>query len=145
MTANRWWVKLFARWQARIDSSLQEINLGLRFISSGGIGSAALTYLGQRWLVVPFLVGMVVAILAYAYLTFEGGVKNQVARDRADMISNFSGPGNLIDDVLIGVAVFSAVHGRKPADDELEAIIETVREQWDDYRDGIPEEYLNDA
>jgi hypothetical protein len=137
MTAQRWWVKLFARWQARVDSSLQEINLGLRMISSGGIGSAALTYLGHRWLVIPFLASMLLAIMVYAYLTFEGGVKNQVARDRADMIGNFASPGNMIDDVLIGVAVFSAVHNRQPKDEELEMIIDTVRKQWEEYRDGI--------
>lgn len=130
-------MKIFARWQARIDASLQEINLGLRMISSGGIGSAALAYLGQRWLVIPFLIGMIATMLIYAYATFEGGVKNQVARDRADMLSNFGGPSMLMDDTLIGISEFVAVNGRKPTEEEVEMIEEAVKEQWDEYRDGV--------
>ena len=144
MTANRWWVKMFARWQARIDSSLQEINLGLRMVSSGGIGSAALTYLGQRWLVIPFLASMFIAIFVYAYLTFEGGVKNQVAKDRADMLSDFSGPSMLMNDTLIGISAFVAMNGRKPTAEERKEIEEAVKEQWDEYRDGLPEGYIEE-
>ncbi|TQQ78580.1 hypothetical protein EGH24_13745 [Halonotius terrestris] len=137
MTANRWWVKMFARWQARIDASLQEINLGLRFISSGGIGSGALKYFGYSELVLPFLSVMLAVFLTYAFLTFEGGVKNQVARDRADMITNFAGPGSRIDDPLIGAAVFAALEGRPPDDEEFDAIEEAVDDRWREYRDGV--------
>jgi hypothetical protein len=113
-------------------------------VSSGGIGSAALTYLGQRWLVIPFLASMFIAIFVYAYLTFEGGVKNQVAKDRADMLSDFSGPSMLMNDTLIGISAFVAMNGRKPTAEERKEIEEAVKEQWDEYRDGLPEGYIEE-
>lgn len=145
MTAQRWWVKSFARWQARIDASLQEINLGLRMISSGGIGSAALEYLGQGWLILPFLTLMVVGVLGYAWVVFEGGVKNQVAKDRQDMISNFSNPTMLIDDILIAVGVYAAINEELPTEEDVGRIAHAVRTEWDDYREGVPEEWLHDG
>lgn len=144
MTANRWWVKSFARWQARLDASLQEINLGLRMISSGGIGSAALEYLGHGEWVAPFLAFLLGGIFVYAYLTFEGGVKGQVARDRQDMINNFSNPTMMIDDILIAVGVYTAVNGELPTESDVERIVAAVKEQWDEYREGVPEEWLDD-
>jgi len=142
MTAQRWWVKMFARWQARIDASLPEIKLGLQMISSGGIGSASLAYLGQKWLVVPFIIAMVVGILAYAYIAFEKGVKNQVARDRADMTSNFAGPNMWMQALLTAMAVVAGVFGKELTEERRDAIQTELDRAFEELREGIPEDKL---
>ena len=89
------------------------------------------------------LIGVVGAgTVVYTYLYTEGGVWNQVSRDRQDLSTNYAGPGNKIDDTIIGAAVFAANEGRPPNEEELEAIHESVDMVWQKYRDGIPEEEL---
>lgn len=76
-------------------------------------------------------------MLVYTYLYTEGGVWNQVQRDKKDMSTNYSNPLMLMDDTLIGIGAFVAIEGRKPTPDERKMIEEAVREQWEDYRDGV--------
>jgi len=85
----------------------------------------------------PLGVGAVIGLVTHAYLFSEGGVWNQVARDRSDMSTNYSGPTMKMDDTLIGVAVFAAVNGRKPDKDEVEMIEDAVDEPWQNYRNGV--------
>jgi len=144
MTAQRWWVKLFARWQARIDSIKGQIQAVSLAVTAFSTFSLVLQNFGLgRY--VPYL-GVVLAIAgpAYAYLFFEGGVWNQVAKDRNDLSTDFSGPTMLMDDVQIAVGTFYAVHGRKPTQEERNEIEAAIKEQWDEYREGLPEDYLED-
>jgi len=137
MTANRWWVRLAARWLARIDSvkgQIQMVSLAVTAFSTFGI---LLQNFGLGRLV-PYLGALAAgAGLTYAYLYAEGGVWNQVARDRQDMSTDFSGPTMKMDDTLIGVAVYAAVHGEVPDSDDVAMIEEAVDKPWRDYRNGV--------
>lgn len=137
MTATRWWVKLIARWLARVDSVKGQVQMFSLAVTAFSTFSIMLQGFGLgRY--VPYLGAIAgVSILAYSFLFFEGGVWNQVSRDRQDMSNNFAGPSMRIDDTLIGVSVFSAVHGRPPNEDELEMIERAVSDQWEQYRDGV--------
>lgn len=137
MTAERSWVKSTARWIARIDSVKGHLGLAFQAMSGVGIASGALKYFGLGQLVAPFILVVVVGVVGFAYLYSEGGVWNQVSRDRNDMSSNFATPRDVIDDTLIGVSVFAAVHGRPPDEEEVDVICDAVREKWGDFRHGI--------
>lgn len=142
MTAKRWWVKHFARWQARVDSVQGQIQAVSLVVTAFSTFSLVLQNAGLGEFV-PYLgVAIAIALPVYAYYFFEGGVWNQVSRDRVDMSSNYSGPSMRIDDELIGAAVFAAVHQRPPNEEEHAAIAEAVDGPWREYRDGIPEEEL---
>jgi len=137
-TAERWWVKAFARWMARVQTVQGQLSLLFQGMSGVGIASGALKYLGAPlWMITILFILFVAGVITYIYVYAEHGVHNQKNRDLNDIGNNFAQPINYIDDVLIGVAVFAAQHGREPTDDELATITETVREQWDEYRDGM--------
>lgn len=136
-TAQRWWVRLAARWLARIDgvkAHIQVVSLGVTAFSTF---SLVLQNSGHGNLVVPLGVFGLVSLPAYIYAYSEGGVWNQVSRDRQDLSTNFSNPTMGMDDTLIGIAAFVAANGRKPDEEEREMIEQAVREQWNEYRDGI--------
>lgn len=137
MTANRWWVKTLARWIARVNGV--QAHMRLAMLALTGVSTATLTlqqygYGSYAW---PMIAALAVAMLAYTYLYTEGGVWNQVSRDSVDLSTNFAGPSMAIDDTLTSVAVFVAIHGRKPSKEELEMIEGAIREPWEEYRDGI--------
>lgn len=144
MTATRWWVKILARWLARIDGVKGQVQMLSLAVTAFSTFSIMLQGFGLGHFV-PY-VGVVAVILGvvYTYLYTEGGVWNQVARDRQDLSGNYSTPTMLMDDVCIGIGQFVAENGRKPTDDERQMIQEAVKEQWQEYRHGIPEGYLND-
>jgi hypothetical protein len=50
----------------------------------------------------------------------------------------------LMDDVQIAIGTFVAVHGRKPTESERQEIEQAIKEQWEGYRHGLPEEYLDE-
>lgn len=137
MTAQRWWVRFGARWIARIDSVKSHLNLVFQGMTGVSIASGMLKYFGLTWAVGPFIALLAAGILGYAYLYAEGGVWNQVSRDRNDMSNNFATPRDVIDDTLIATGVFAAQNGRPPNDDEQEQIVTAVRSQWEQFRDGI--------
>jgi len=137
MTAERAWVRFGARWIARVDSVKSHLSLVFQGMTGVGVASGALEYLGLGHLVGPFIAALAVVLLAYAYLYSEGGVWNQVSRDRSDMSNNFATPRDVIDDTLIAVGVFAAINGREPEEEELEEIQDAVRSQWEEFRHGI--------
>lgn len=136
MTADRWWVRFGARWIARIDSVKGHLGLVFQAMTGIGVASGALKYYGMSALTAPFIGIVALALLAYAYLYSEGGVWNQVSRDRNDMSTNWAGPNMLIDDILIAFAVFAAMNGKPPDDDERDTMRQTVKEEWNRYRNG---------
>lgn len=137
MTADRAWVRFGARWIARIDSVKSHLNLAFTAMTGVGIASSALKYFGLTALVPWFIGATAAGILVYAYYYSEGGVWNQVSRDRQDMSNNFSTPRDVIDDTLIATGMFAAQEGRPPDDEEADAIYTAVRGQWEEFRDGI--------
>lgn len=136
-TAERWWVQLIARWLARIDSVQSHLQLIFQAMTGVSLASGALKYFGLTRFVPGFLLLVGVFVLVYAYYYAEGGVWNQVSRDRSDMSVNFSGPNMRMDNPLIGAAVFAAREGRPPTEEEFDAIEEAVDIYWREYRDGV--------
>lgn len=144
MTATRWWVRLAARWLARIDGVSGQLRLAMLVLT--GVSTATLTlqsygYGEWAW---PFIVVLGTTTIVYTFLYAEGGVWNQVARDRVDLSTNYAGPTMRMDDELIGLAVFAAIHRREPTPEERRAISNTLDNGWNDYRDGLSDEYFND-
>lgn len=137
MTADRAWVRHAARWVARVDAVKSHLNLVFQGMTGVSLASGALKYFGLTWAVGPFIVLVAAATLGYAYLYAEGGVWNQVSRDRSDMSNNFATPRDVIDDTLIATGVFAAINDREPDAEEQATIEQAVRSQWEGYRDGI--------
>lgn len=137
MTAERWWVRFGARWIARIDSVQGHLALVFQGMTGVGVASGALKYYGLEQFTGPFIALVALGVLLYAYLYSEGGVWNQVSRDKSDMSNNFATPRDVIDDTLIASGVFAALHGRQPTQDEQDNIYNAVRTPWEGFRDGI--------
>lgn len=144
MTAQRWWVRLAARWLARLDGVKGQIQMFSLAVTAFSTFALMLQGFGLGY-VVPYvgIIAIVVGIV-YTYLYTEGGVWNQVARDRQDLSTNYAGPTMRMDDELIGLAVFAAIHQREPSPEERQAISNTLDDGWHDYRDGLSPEYFND-
>lgn len=137
MTANRWWVRWGARWAARLrgaQSYIQMASLGVTAFSTFSLVLQA-AGLGRF---VPAIAGLgIIGTFGFAWLYAEGGVWNQVQLDTQELSNNYAGPTMRIDDELIGLAVFAAVHGREPTEEEAEVIAETVDGGYRELRDGI--------
>lgn len=144
MTATRWWVKTAARWLARFDGVSGQVKMGSLAVTAFSTFSIMLQNFGLGHFVPYIGVAAFVFFIVYTYYFTEGGVWNQMARDRVDLSTNYAGPTMRMDDELIGLAVFAAVHERPPTDDERQAISEAVDGGWHDYRDGLSEEYFSD-
>jgi len=136
-TAERWWVRVAARWLARIDGVSGQLRLAMLVMTGLSTATITLKQYGHGNLAWPLIIVSGLVMLVYTYLYTEGGVWNQVQRDKKDMSTNYSNPLMLMDDTLIGVAAFVAMEGRKPTEAEQEMIEESVREMWEDYRDGV--------
>jgi hypothetical protein len=136
MTAQRWWVRLFARWQMRIDSIKGQIQAVSLAVTAFSTFSLVLQNAGLSQFVLPL--GIVLAICGpiYAYLFAEGGVWNQVARDRQDMSSNFASPNQRIGTELSALALAAAMKGRELSDEEREAALSELDGAFERNRDG---------
>jgi hypothetical protein len=136
MTAQRWWVRLFARWQMRIDSIKGQIQAVSLAVTAFSTFSLVLQNAGLSQFVLPL--GIVLAICGpiYAYLFAEGGVWNQVARDRQDMSSNFASPNQRIGTELSALALAAAMKGRELSDEEREAALSELDAAFERNRDG---------
>ena len=136
-TADRWWVRVAARWLARVDGVSGQIRLAMLVMT--GLSTATLSLrqygLGEYAPVFIGVTGVGLAVFAYGYS--EGGVWNQMARDRSDMSSNHATPRSKINTELTGVALFAALEGREPDAEERAAIEAAVDEQWRERRDGV--------
>lgn len=137
MTATRWWVRKAARWLARVDGV--QNHLRLAFLAMTGVSTATLTLqqYGYGQLAWPLIGTAALGVISYAYFFTEGGVWNQQARDKKDLSTNFSGPSMLMDNICVGIAMFVAEEGRRPTAEEREMIVSSVREQWEEFRDGV--------
>jgi len=137
-TADRWWVRLAARWLARVDGVSGQIRLAMLVMT--GLSTATLSLrqygLGEYAPALIAATGVGLAMFAYAYT--EGGVWNQMARDRSDLSSNHATPRAKINTELTGVAMVAALEGREPDADERAAVKAAVDAQWRERRDGVP-------
>jgi len=82
--------------------------------------------------------GIVLAICGpiYAYMFAEGGVWNQVARDRQDMSSNFASPNQRIGTELSALSLAAAMKGRELTEEERDAALSELDSAFERNRDG---------
>ena len=137
MTATRWWVRLAARWLARIDGVSGQLRLAMLVMTGLSTATLTLRQYGLGRFAVPLIGATGVGLLVFTYLYSEGGVWNQMARDRADLSGNYATPKGKINTEMTAVALFAAMEGRPPTDSERAAIEEAVDERFDTYRDGV--------
>lgn len=136
-TAERWWVRLAARWLARVEAVSDIVRMAMLTLTGLSTATVALSEYGYAHFAGPLIVATVGSGVAFTYFYTEGGVYNQKNRDRADLGSNYAQPGNYIDDMIIGAAMFAALHGRPPDDEEVADIEKAVGMVWSDLRDGV--------
>jgi hypothetical protein len=137
MTAQRWWVRLFARWQARVDSVKGQIQAVSLAVTAFSTFSLVLQNAGLSEFIVPLGLCLLVAGPGYAYLFFEGGVWNQVSRDRSDMSGNFAAPGTRINAELICRGLAPLLVDGEFSEEQRQRVIEELNAAFEDQRDGI--------
>jgi hypothetical protein len=137
MTANRWWVKVAARWLARVDGVSGQIRVFSLAVTAFSTFSLVLQNSGRGELVTPLGVVLAVGLPAYIYVYAEGGVWNQVSRDKQDMSTNYAGPTLRIDDEHIARGIIAGQKGEQLSEEEREAIKAELDETFAEYRDGI--------
>lgn len=137
MTANRWWVKMAARWLARIDGVSGQLQLAMLIMTGLSTATLTLKSYGYSQFAGPLIAVTGVAGLVFAYLYTEGGVWNQVNRDRQDLSTNFAQPSYRINDELLARGFLAAFKGRELSQEERSAIQDELDEAFADYRDGI--------
>lgn len=137
MTANRWWVKLAARWLARVDGVSGMIQLAMLGLT--GISTATLTLrqYGHGEYAWPLIALVGAGTLVFTYLYTEGGVWNQMARDRQDLSTNFASPSMRMNNELIARGMLAAQERRRLSAEERAAIKAELDEAFREYRDGI--------
>lgn len=137
MTAQRWWVKLGARWLARVDGVSDHLRLAMLGLTGVSTASLTLRQYGYGEYAGPFIVGLGAATLAYTYLYTEGGVWNQMSRDRADLSSNFAGPSMRMGHEFAARGLLAGLQQRELTDSERDAVQQELDETFAQYRDGI--------
>ena len=137
MTANRWWVRLAARWLARVDGVSGMVRLAMLGLT--GISTATLTLrqYGHGEYAWPLIGTITIGTLVFTYLYTEGGVWNQMSRDRQDLSSNFAGPSMRMGNELLARGILAAQEKRSLSDAERAAIKRELDAAFAEYRDGI--------
>lgn len=149
MTAQRWWVRMGARWLARIDGVNEQLRLFFLAMTGYGIVSGTLIDIGYGNLVLPFLGVNAVLLAGYTYLYNEYGVRNQVGRDRQDLSNNFSDPDKLINYLIIARQSAMIAHELqrdepRPYDEIVADMQDESREEWENLRNGVDLGALDD-
>jgi hypothetical protein len=137
MTANRWWVKLAARWLARVDGVSGMIRLAMLGLTGLSTATLTLRQYGHGEYAWPFIGVVAVGTLIFTYLYTEGGVWNQMARDRQDLSTNFAGPSMRMSNELVARGILAAQEGRELTEGERQAIKGELDHAFAEYRDGI--------
>lgn len=137
MTANRWWVKFGARWLARVDGVSGQIRVFSLAVTAFSTFSLLLQNSGHGELVTPLGVLLAIGLPAYTYIYSEGGVWNQVSRDKNDLSSNYAGPTTRIDDEHIARGIIAGQKGEQLSEQERKAIKAELDDTFAEYRDGM--------
>lgn len=137
MTAERWWVRHAARWLARVDGVSGMIRLAMLGLTGLSTATITLRQYGHGDLAWPFIGVVSAGTLLFTYLYTEGGVWNQMARDRQDLSSNFAGPNMRMNNELLARGILAARETRALSEEERQAIKTELDTAFDEYRDGI--------
>lgn len=136
-TAKRWWVRMAARWLARVDGVSGQLRLAMLIMT--GLSTATLTlrqygYGRYAW---PLIAITGLAMLVFTYLYTEGGVWNTMARDRRDLSNNFAGPNARIANEMLLRAYLAAEQGEELSESQIELIQEELDNAFFELRDGV--------
>jgi hypothetical protein len=142
MTAQRWWVRLAARWLARVDGVNGQLRLLFLAMTGYGIVLQTLSQYGMGDWAIEVIVVSAVGLTVYTFYYNEGGVRNQVSRDRVDLSTNYAGPTMRMDDEFIARGIRAAEKGDSLSDKERQAVQSELDDAWAEYRDGLPEDYF---
>jgi hypothetical protein len=137
MTADRWWVRTAARWLARIDGVSGQLRLAMLGLTGLSTATLTLRQYGHGEYAWPLIAGVGLGGLVFTYLYTEGGVWNQMARDRNDLSSNFAGPSMRMNNELLARGVLAAQKGRELTEEERSAIQAELDDAFETYRDGL--------
>lgn len=137
MTANRWWVRLAARWLARVDGVSGMIQLAMLGLTGLSTATLTLRQYGHGEYAWPLIGVVMVGALIFTYLYTEGGVWNQVSRDRQDLSSNFAGPSMRMNNELMARGILAAQEQRELTADERQAIKNELDDAFEEFRRGI--------
>lgn len=137
MTANRWWVRLAARWLARVDGVSGMIQLAMLGLTGLSTATLTLRQYGHGEYAWPLIAVVMVGALVFTYLYTEGGVWNQVSRDRQDLSSNFAGPSMRMNNELLARGILAAQEQRELTADERQAIKNELDDAFEEFRRGI--------
>lgn len=137
MTAQRWWVRLGARWLARVDGVSGQLRLAMLGLT--GISTMTLTLrdAGLGEYAPAFTAIIAFGALGFAWLYSEGGVWNQMSRDRADMSNNYADPNGLIQSRTVARAIVAGIEGEELSQQQREAINAESRAVFANHRDGV--------
>ncbi len=137
MTAQRWLVRIVAGWLARVDGVSGMIQLAMLGLTGLSTGTLTLRQYGHGEYAWPFIGVTLFGSLVFTYLYTEGGVWNQMSRDRQDLSTNFAGPSMRMSNELIARGMLAAEERRTLTQAERTAIKDELDEAFMEYRDGI--------
>lgn len=142
MTADRWWVRLAARWIARVEAVSPLIRMGM--LSMTGLSTAliGLKEYGYDEYARPLIAVVVLGTLAFTWYYTEGGVWNQKNRDTVDLGDNYSGPTMLMDKRIeakqLAHLAYVLQNGHNKSIEEIQREMQEVTDQeWAAMRDGV--------
>jgi len=137
MTANRWWVKAIARWLARVDGVKGQVQMVSLAVTAFSTFSIMLQGFGLGSYVPYIGIAGIVGGVVYTYYFTEGGVWNQLARDRQDMSNNFAGPNSKIQTEMMARALRASEKGETLSESERAAVRSELDGAFTELRDGI--------
>lgn len=137
MTADRWWVRTAARWLARIDGVSGQLRLAMLGLTGVSTMTVALQSYGLGDYAPVLIVLIGAAGLVFAYLYTEGGVWNQMSRDRQDMSNNYAGPSQRINAEMIARGYLAGEKGEELSGGERDAVSGEITAAFEEMRDGV--------
>lgn len=136
-TATRWWVRISARWLARIDGVSGQLRLAMLVMTGLSTATLSLRQYGHGEYAWPLIGITGVLMLIFTYLYTEGGVWNTMARDRRDLSNNFAGPNARIVTEMTARTIAAHFEGQELSEQEREVIRNELDSAFFELRDGI--------
>jgi len=137
MTAQRWWVRRAARWLARIDGVSGQIRLAMLIMTGLSTATLTLQQYGHGKYAWPLIGVTGLFLLGFTYLYTEGGVWNQMARDRRDLSNNFAGPNARISNEMLARSLAAWDKGDELSDTEVRLLKSELNNAFFDLRTGV--------